>query len=176
MPPQEGGGVAWFRGERCISCHSLSGGTTTLGPDLTRASAHRDAAWMIEHFRHPQAVRPGTAMPPIAIGDEGLNALSALLLKLDSSTAAVLRDAPDYAARGARVYEENHCSSCHIVNRAGMQVGPSLNGLAKRRDRDWIERHFADPAKLSPGTMMPPYRLSPADLDNLARYLLALPD
>jgi ubiquinol-cytochrome c reductase cytochrome b subunit len=58
----------------------------------------------------------------------------------------------------------------------GMSVGPALNGLSKRRSRSWVEQHFADPAKLSPGSMMPPYRLSPKDMDSLTTYLFALPE
>jgi ubiquinol-cytochrome c reductase cytochrome b subunit len=65
---------------------------------------------------------------------------------------------------------------CHTINGSGMSIGPQLNGVAKRRSQDWVARHFADPAKVSPGSMMPPYRLSPQDLDNLTAYLFALPE
>jgi ubiquinol-cytochrome c reductase cytochrome b subunit len=63
-----------------------------------------------------------------------------------------------------------------MVNGVGMKVGPPLNGVSKRRTRDWVKRHFADPQKLSPGSIMPPYKLSPKDLDNLTSYLMALPE
>ena len=36
--------------------------------------------------------------------------------------------------------------------------------------------HFADRPKLSPGSMMPPYKLTPRDLENLTGYLFELPD
>jgi ubiquinol-cytochrome c reductase cytochrome b subunit len=55
-------------------------------------------------------------------------------------------------------------------------MGPPLNGLAKRRNRDWIEEHFANPQKVSPGTVMPPYRFNPRELDRITMYLTALPD
>jgi cbb3-type cytochrome oxidase cytochrome c subunit len=58
----------------------------------------------------------------------------------------------------------------------GMSVGPPLNGLSKRRNRSWVEQHFADPAKLSLSSMMPPYRLLPRDMDRLTTYLFALPE
>jgi cbb3-type cytochrome oxidase cytochrome c subunit len=74
------------------------------------------------------------------------------------------------------VYTANHCSTCHIVNGVGMKIGPPLNGLSKRQSRSWVEEHFADPAKLSPGSIMPAYKLSPRDLDNLTTYLFALPE
>jgi cbb3-type cytochrome oxidase cytochrome c subunit len=57
-----------------------------------------------------------------------------------------------------------------------MKVGPVLNGLAKRQSRSWVLQHFADPQKLSPGSIMPAYRLSKTDLENLTSYLFALPE
>jgi ubiquinol-cytochrome c reductase cytochrome b subunit len=57
-----------------------------------------------------------------------------------------------------------------------MKVGPSLNGLSKRETRNWVESHFTDPPKYSPGSIMPPYKFSQKDLDNITSYLLALPE
>jgi mono/diheme cytochrome c family protein len=115
-------------------------------------------------------------MPPIQLPDAQLNALAAFLLKLNPKNAEALASAPDFAASGARVYQANQCAMCHTVNGSGMSVGPPLNGVAKRRSPDWVARHFADPQKVSPGTMMPPYRFSPQDLENLTQYLFALPE
>jgi len=51
-----------------------------------------------------------------------------------------------------------------------------LNGLSERRARSWVEEHFLDPPKLSPGSIMPAYKLPPKDLANLTAYLFALPE
>jgi len=176
LSPEEMAGVAYFRQENCISCHAVGGDGNKLGPDLTQTTTHKDAAWMIEHFKHPAVVRPGTSMPPIQLSDRQLNSLAAFLLKLNPSNATALQNAPEFATQGALVYQANQCAVCHMVNGVGMKVGPPLNGLSKRRTRDWVERHFADPQKLSPGSIMPPYKLSPKDLDNLTSYLFALPE
>jgi len=174
LSPEEMAGVAYFRQENCVSCHSIGEGGSKLGPDLTQASIHKDAAWMIQHFKQPAVMRPGTSMPPIQLGDAQLNSLAAFLLKLTPQNATALQNAPDFATQGALIYQANECGSCHQVNGMGMTVGPALNGLSKRRSRSWVEQHFADPAKLSPGSMMPPYRLSPKDMDRLTTYLFAL--
>ena len=113
-------------------------------------------------------------MPAIALNDAKLNSLAAFLLKLNPRNAAALENAPDFATQGALVYQANDCGSCHQVNAMGTSFGPALNGLSKRRSRSWVERHFADPAKLSPGSGMPPYNLSSKDLDRLTTYLFAL--
>ena len=113
-------------------------------------------------------------MPPIQLADSQLNSLAAFLLKLNPDNATALVNAPDIAVQGAMVYQAHGCSDCHKVNASGMAVGPPLNGLEKRRARDWVEEHFADPKKLSPGSIMPAYKLSQKDLDNLVAYLFAL--
>jgi ubiquinol-cytochrome c reductase cytochrome b subunit len=131
---------------------------------------------MIAHFKRPSAMRPGSSMPPIQLSDSQLNALAAFLLRLNPDNASALDNTPEFAAEGALVYQSNHCASCHKVNGSGMTIGPPLNGLSKRQTRSWVMDHFADPQKLSPGSVMPPYRFSQRDLDNLTAYLFALPD
>jgi mono/diheme cytochrome c family protein len=131
---------------------------------------------MIQHFKRPSAMRPGTSMPPIQLTDAQLNSLAAFLLKLNEKNATALDNAPDFAVQGALLYQTNRCGACHLVNGGGMRIGPPLNGLSKRQSRGWVEDHFADPGKMVPGSIMPPYKLAPKDLENLTSYLFALPD
>jgi ubiquinol-cytochrome c reductase cytochrome b subunit len=176
LSPAELSGVTLFRQERCADCHAIGGGGAASVPDLTRISIHKDAGWMIEHFKHPSAMRPGSSMPPIRLNDGQLNSLAAFLLRLNPKNASALQEAPDFAAQGASVYQANNCDMCHKVNDVGGTIGPPLNGLSKRRSRSWAERHFADPTKLVPGSAMPPYRFSSQDMGNLISYLFTLPE
>jgi ubiquinol-cytochrome c reductase cytochrome b subunit len=61
------------------------------------------------------------------------------------------------------------------VNGSGMKTGPVLNGVGSRRTKQWIIDHFNDPQKMSPGTIMPPYKFSPKDMEAITSYLLGLP-
>jgi ubiquinol-cytochrome c reductase cytochrome b subunit len=131
---------------------------------------------MIQHFKSPQGVRPGSSMPPIQLSDSQLNSLAAYLLKLNPDNASALDNAPDFAVQGALVYQSNGCNDCHKVNGAGQDIGPALNGLSKRRSRSWVEQHFAAPDKLSPGTSMPPFKFSARDMENITTYLFSLPE
>jgi ubiquinol-cytochrome c reductase cytochrome b subunit len=176
LSPEGLAGVAYFRQEKCVACHATGEGASSIGPDLTRIAIRKDAAWMIQHFKRPGEMRPGSFMPPIQLSDGQLSSLAAFLLKLNPKNASALRNAPDFAMAGALVYQANNCGACHTVNDAGVAVGPSLNGLSKRRSRSWVEQHFADPEKLSPGTFMQPYKLSAKDTHNLTAYLLSLED
>jgi ubiquinol-cytochrome c reductase cytochrome b subunit len=176
LSPAEMAGIGHFRKENCKSCHAVAGSGSTIGPDLTKTAIHRNAAWMIEHFKSPAGVRPGSSMPPIQLSDGQLNSLAAFLLKLNPDNATALDAAPQFAVEGALVYQANGCGDCHKVNGSGMEVGPVLNGLDKRRSRSWVEEHFADPPKLSPGSIMPAYKLSQKDMDSLTAYLFSLPE
>ena len=174
LSPEELAGVGYFRKENCASCHNVGGGDPKVGPDFTSTAIRKSAAWMIAHFKRPQELVPGSAMPPIQLNDSQLNALAAFLLKLNPKNAAALQSAPDYAVDGAMVYQQFRCGACHQVNGVGMKVGPPLNGLGRRRTREWVVQHFLEPQKLSPGTVMPPYRFPPKDLERITAYLLKL--
>ena len=153
----------------------MSEGPPKAGPDLATAREHRDAAWMVKHFKNPNQVVPGSNMPPIQLSDANLTALAAFMLKLSAENANDVASAPDNIVRGAQIYEAQGCGNCHMVNGAGSKLGPALNGLANRRDRAWVDKHFANPAALSPGSIMPPSQFSPADLKAIDDYLFSLP-
>jgi len=166
LSPEELAGIGYFRQEACASCHSLGQGAAATG---------KSAAWMIDHFKRPSQMVPGSAMPAIQLNDSQLNALAAFLLKLTPQNARTLEAAPAFAVDGALLYQTNRCGICHSVNSVGMRVGPALNGLAQRRSREWVEKHFLDPQAVSPGSIMPPYKFTPREMDRIVSYLLALP-
>jgi ubiquinol-cytochrome c reductase cytochrome b subunit len=176
LSPVELSGIAYFRQENCAACHDVGDGKTKIGPDLASASIHKSAAWMIQHFKRPASMVPGSAMPAIQLNDAQLNTLAAFLLKLNPRNATALQSAPDFVVQGALVYQSNQCGSCHVVNGVGMKLGPPLNGLARRRAKVWIEQHFRNPRALSPGSVMPPYKFSKSDMENITSYLLVMPE
>jgi len=45
----------------------------------------------------------------------------------------------------------------------------------RRRDRAWIEQHFADPPKLAPGSSMPNFQFNARDLKLITDYITAIP-
>jgi ubiquinol-cytochrome c reductase cytochrome b subunit len=173
--PQELAGLGFFRQEKCQACHDLSGGTNKAGPNLATTSEHRSAAWMIKYFKNPNQVVPGSNMAPIQLSDSNLNALAAFLLKLTPDNAADVASLPDSVVHGAQIYEVQGCGNCHMVNGVGAKLGPALNGLSVRRNRDWVTKHFANPAAMSPGSIMPPTQLPSSDMQALVDYVLSLP-
>jgi quinol-cytochrome oxidoreductase complex cytochrome b subunit/cytochrome c551/c552 len=176
LSPVEMAGIGYFRQENCIACHTVGDGKPKIGPDLAGSAIHKTGAWMIQHFKRPSAMVPGSAMPPIQLSDAQLNTLAAFLLKLNPQNAVALQSAPEFAVEGALIYQKSQCGSCHMVNGVGVKLGPPLNGLKRRRAESWVEQHFRDPQSLSPGSIMPPSRFTPSEMQKIVSYLFVLPD
>ncbi len=175
LSPEALEGIGYFREEQCSTCHNLGDGVSKIGPNLATTAIRRSPTWMIEHFRDPSRLVPGTSMPPIHLSDAQLAALASFLLNLTPQNASALEAAPSFAVEGAMIYRNNQCGTCHTVNGEGMKVGPSLNGLSKRRSREWVEGQIRNPQSHTPDSMMPSYNLSVHEIDRLISYLFALP-
>lgn len=65
---------------------------------------------------------------------------------------------------------DRYCTSCHTIG-GGKKVGPDLEGVADRRDAEWVTRFLLAPADVIPGTAMPDLGLSDAQVAALAAYL-----
>ena len=176
LSPEELAGIGYFRREKCGTCHSPTTNPRTRGPDLTQIPMRKTAAWMIDHFKRPSQVVPGTPMPAVQLTDAQLSALAAFLLKLNPDNGAALHSAPQPVVEGAIVYQMYDCSSCHRVNGQGTEFGPALDGVASRHPREWIEAHFRDPTKMSPGSPMPAFNFNERDMDRITNFLMALPN
>lgn len=93
-------------------------------------------------------------------------------------------------ARGKQLFDSTGCLGCHQLNGRGGSLGPdiSLVGNKTRHDFDfshfavgeprevpqWLERHFLEPAEISPGTVMPDMGLNHEDAGALTAYVLSL--
>ncbi|MBU5638638.1 cytochrome c [Geomonas sp. Red69] len=75
---------------------------------------------------------------------------------------------------GEALFNER-CRDCHIVNDKGGVVGPELSHVGSKRDRRFLEQVIREPAKVYPGTAMPPYdTFSKKQIDSLVDYLSGL--
>ena len=74
-------------------------------------------------------------------------------------------------ARGARIFHELHCESCHSVRGRGGTVGPDLAVSIPGHDSAWIRAHFRNPAELLPGSPMPAFGLLDDEIEALVAYV-----
>lgn len=71
-----------FERERCVTCHSVNGRGGVIAPDLAGVGQRRSAQWILDHFKDPQSVSPGTLMPRFNLEDTDFELLTAYLLAL----------------------------------------------------------------------------------------------
>ncbi len=119
-------GVQYFKQANCASCHNVNSGVPKPGPNLADTGRRHDQAWLLTHFKQPSTTSPGTAMAPVNMTDPQLNDLAALMLKLTPDNATVVDTAPEFAMKGAVLYEDKHCGACHQLNGTGGKIGPVL--------------------------------------------------
>lgn len=71
-----------FERERCVTCHSINGKGGVIAPDLAGVGERHSAQWILDHFKDPQSISPGTLMPRFNVPDEDFEALTEYLLTL----------------------------------------------------------------------------------------------
>jgi mono/diheme cytochrome c family protein len=118
-------GSRLFAAKGCLGCHGVHGVGGTAGPDLGRGILNRPlleiAAVMWNHapgmehvFQEKRVSRPTFEPPQMA-------SLLAFLYYLGSL------DPPGDAERGAVLFRERGCRTCHAVGTDGGKVGPDLS-------------------------------------------------
>ncbi|HEX4164315.1 MAG TPA: cytochrome b N-terminal domain-containing protein [Bryobacteraceae bacterium] len=170
VSPEEIAGLGYFRSLQCGSCHNLLRGAPKPGPTLGVAGLEHSKEWMVRHFRQP-AETP-SKLQEVDSGQTKM--LLAFVTSLKPKSIQSLEAMSPTFVSGAQIYISKGCSGCHKVNGTGGSIGPSLDGLPSRHSKEWVQAHFLAPQKLSPGSIMPPYRFSTDEEKNLLVYLFSL--
>jgi len=78
-------------------------------------------------------------------------------------------------AHGQTLFTSLGCTGCHRIHGTGGAIGPDLSYEGDvRPDREWHMKHFRDPQSVSPGSIMPKFPLTDAELQDLTSYVLSL--
>ena len=76
---------------------------------------------------------------------------------------------------GQTLFANLGCAGCHRIHGNGGAIGPDLSYEGDARpDREWHIKHFHDPQSVSPGSIMPKFPLTDAELHDLTSYMLSL--
>ena len=123
-------GGAKFR-TRCAGCHGPDA-RGYLGPDITGiwAAGYTDDK-VFDTVRRGVPGTEMTAADPQRVPDKEIWEVLAYLKTLSAATPAV---ASGDATNGERIFRAN-CSSCHMVNARGGQLGPDLSRIGSGRPR-----------------------------------------
>jgi ubiquinol-cytochrome c reductase cytochrome b subunit len=160
--------VGSFRQAKCWQCHGVTPGDSKTGPNLADIAIHQERDALVEHFQKNT--------PNSGLKDLQLRQLANFMRSLNDETVVAVSTTPVNVVAGAMLYMKSNCAICHAILGTGGKSGPPLDGVAKRRDRAWLEGHFADPKKFSPGSTMPAYPFDRTEMDNMLAYMETLKD
>jgi len=78
------------------------------------------------------------------------------------------------SARGKKVFVDQGCYGCHLVEKFGSAIGPDLSHVGAKYPQPSLEQWLRDPASQKPTAHMPKLQLSDAEVKALAAYLASL--
>jgi mono/diheme cytochrome c family protein len=193
--PSAAQGRRLFQQKGCIGCHSLGGQGGKIGPSLDDVALRRKPEWIIQHFRDPQTVSPGTVMPRFGFTDAEARALTDFLLhQSDQKTPLSIPALMSPVDRGREVFRKYGCAGCHgpegkggVPNANAMtaQQVPALtyvaDGYTKPEVKKLIVNGQHEIAALDPSRPLPPLympawgsTIRDAEIDDLVAYLFSL--
>jgi cbb3-type cytochrome oxidase cytochrome c subunit len=193
--PSSTEGQRLFQEKGCIGCHSIAGKGGAVGPALDDVGLRRTPEWMMQHFRDPQAVTPGTVMPRFGFTETEARALTDVLLHLrDQKVALSLPSLLGPVERGHEVFRKYGCAGCHGAEAKGgvpnpnaktAQQVPGLLYVADGYTKDELRARIVkgqreipalDANQPPPPLYMPGWggTIKDAELDDLIAYLISL--
>lgn len=189
-------GQRLFEQKGCIGCHSVGGTGGKVGPALDGVTKRRGNDWIVQHFRDPAAVTPGSVMPKFNFTEPEIRALTAFLVSLTERNLVGFMRVPAQASpveRGKAVYRKYGCGGCHGPNGQGgvpnpnakpNQMVPPLTG-AKDASDVYLEAYITEGqptiAQLDEKGPKPPlympgwgHKISEGERADLIKYLQSL--
>ncbi|MBI5280629.1 MAG: c-type cytochrome [Candidatus Solibacter usitatus] len=173
-----------LRKYECLTCHSLSGESGRLAPDLSVIGSQAKPLWIAAYFRLPYSMRPimTERMPLLGMSDQEIQTtvryFETVLLEDSIAHELFPLGGPELqeAARGKELYFNKYgCQACHQVNLAGGYVGPALDGLGGRLFSGYVFAYLKNPQRFKPAVLEPNYAIDDSDARALTAYLVSLP-
>jgi len=206
-PPSPEGkqGKALFDKNSCSVCHSIAQSGGCLGPPLDGVGRYRSEEFLLSRITNSAAARAKfdrmyrlpELMPHPRLAPGKAKQIVAYLLTLPEPTGGfkvtphvavseeTSKPSPEKEAsndqtmrEGRVLYHDLGCAACHSIGDIGGHIGPALDGVAKRRSREYVVEHMTG-AKLESDadkSSMPPVKASKKEISRIADFLMSLPD
>lgn len=162
------------KAEICLACHGPGGNSTN--PAVPTLAGQPEQFIVTQLFMFREGKRKDTQMSPFAakLSNADLNDLAAYFSGQPHAPPAHA-SAPDVAAAGRRITEQQNCVACHARNLMGQQHIPRLAGQQTEYLRTQLRGFKASTRFDMDGNMTSAAQsLSDADIDILADYLSGL--
>jgi nitric oxide reductase subunit C len=176
-----------WEANNCMGCHTLFGEGAYYAPELTLVVQRRGKPWINLFLDDPEKMFPGARkMVKYGFNQQQKDDLIAFLEWCGNVNLQGFPPKPPLRnlvapASTANTTASNQpelfrtiCIACHAIGGIGANVGPALDDVYKRKNREELIAWISDPQKLKPGTPMPQIPMSPEQLKEIVDYLLGL--
>lgn len=179
----------------CYACHKIEGWQHLKkpGPTLQKVTSKVPSVeWIKNWIWAPRSFNPNAKMPQFfdqpnnstpefkARNIAEVNAIAEYIVTTAKEYKPFQRYAGGNAAAGKELIETIGCVGCHMVegidekwNKVGQKKGTYLTNLGSKVDPDWLVSWLKQPSHYQPDTVMPSFRLTDSEANNIAAYLLS---
>lgn len=179
----------------CYGCHKIEGWQhlTKPGPSLQKITAKASAEWIKNWIWNPHAFNPKSKMPAFfnQLNNSAPEFKNKNMAEVNAMAEYIIKTAKEYkpfqkyaggdAAKGKALIETVGCVGCHMVegiddkwNAVGQRKGTYLTGTGSKVDPDWLVSWLKKPSHYQEDTVMPSFRLTDKEANDIASYLLSL--
>lgn len=177
-----------FDRSNCMGCHTIMGEGGYYAPDLTKVYERRGEGFIKLMLKDPQAMYPNDRkMVNYHFKEEQIDQLTEFLKWIGTLDLNGFPAKPDLAppppatatiSTDIKVPStfQQVCVACHAVKGSGGVIGPSLDGVAKRFNEEYLTKWLKDPFSVKPNSQMPNFGLKEDVIKELVQYLQTLKD
>jgi mono/diheme cytochrome c family protein len=179
----------------CYACHKIEGWQhlDKPGPSLERVTSKvKNTEWIKNWIWSPFSFNPKSRMPhffdqPNNSSPEfkkrnyaEVNAIAEYIISTAKEYKPFQKYAGGNAENGKALIETIGCVGCHMVegiddtwNKVAQKKGPYLTNLGTKLDPNWLVSWLKQPNHYDPTTIMPSFRLTDKEANDIAAFLLA---
>lgn len=178
----------------CYACHKIEGWQhlEKPGPALVKVTSKvKSKEWIKNWIWSPFSFNPKSRMPHFFNQPNNdspefkkknyaeVNAMAEYIINTSKEYKPFKKFAGGNAEAGKATIETIGCVGCHQIqgidpkwNAVGQKKGPYLINLGSKVDPDWLVSWLKQPNHYDPTTIMPSFRLTDTEANNIAAFLL----
>lgn len=179
----------------CYACHKIEGWQHMKkpGPSLQKIDGKVSKEFIKNWIWSPKTFNPKSKMPSYFNQENNstpefkaknmaeVNAMAEYIYRTSRGYKPFQRYTGGNVSKGKELIETIGCVGCHMVegiddkwNAVGERKGTYLTGVGSKVDPDWLVSWLKKPSHYQEDTVMPSFRLTDTEANDIAAYLLNL--